>query len=210
MHSTKHIATVAAGVAAVLWTAPSAFAQTYAQAPGFYLGGGYTFMTFEGDNGIDAEVGGITGRAGWQFNNWLSIEGDGTFGFEDGDFTFDGTEDEFNLDDNSDGDVADIITAPGDFGVDYMFGGFVKASFPLGAAFDISGRLGYSFAEVDSTVTTPGGGTIDIGDSETGVSYGAGVAWHFNEHHSVRGDYTYTDFDLAEVDAFGLVYEFKF
>jgi opacity protein-like surface antigen len=210
MSQTPFLSIVATGAAAVLLSASGAAAQTAAERPGFYLGGGYTYFQFEGDNGVDTEVNGATGRAGWQFNQWFAVEGDVSFGFEDGDFTFDADEEDFNLDDNSDGDVADIINAPGEFGMNYMIGAFAKGSYPFSDMFAVYGRLGYAFFDVDSTVTTPGGNEISLGDSESGVSYGAGVEVSFTERQSVRGEYTFTDFDLAESDALGIAYQFKF
>jgi hypothetical protein len=196
--------------AAALLAASGAAAQDDLEAAGFYVSGGYSYMQFEGDNGIDTEVNGLTGRAGWQFNEWFAVEGDVSFGFEDGDFTFNADEEDFNIDDNGDGDLIDVINAPGDFGLNYMMGGYAKASWPLGPSFDIFGRLGYAIFDVDTTVVTPGGADISLGDSESGASYGGGVEWDFNEHHSVRFDYTFTDFDLAEADVLGFMYQFKF
>ncbi len=209
-HEQSRFGATAAAVAALLAVAGGASAQEGAQRPGLYVSGGGSYLQFEGDNGVDAEVTGITGRAGLQLNSWLSLEGDATFGFEDGDFVFNADEEDFDLDDNSDGDVADIISAPGEFGMDYMLGAFVKASAPLSEMFEVYGRLGYSYAEIETDIVTPGGTTLSLGDAESGVSFGGGVALHLAERQSIRADYTFTDFDLAEADALGLTYQFKF
>lgn len=203
-------ASAAAGAILVLSAAAGAFAQENAGEPGLYVSGGGTYFQFEGDNGVEAEVGAITGRAGMQFNSWLSLEGDASFGIDEGDFDFDGDEDDLDFDDNSDGDVVDAITAPGDFGLDYLLAAYVKAGIPVGDQLEIFGRAGYAFAEVSSEITTPGGNTIDIGDSESGASLGAGGAWHLTDRQSIRVDYTFTDFDLAESNSLGLMYQLKF
>jgi opacity protein-like surface antigen len=210
MPRSNRLAATAAGTLLVAALGAGASAQDGAREPGFYVSGGASYLEFEGDNGVDAEVTGLTGRLGMQFNSWLSLEGDATFGFEEGDFDFQGDEEEFNLDDNSDGDVTDIINAPGEFGLDYMLGAYVKASLPVSDVFDLYGRVGYAYAEVDSNITTPGGSTLTLGDAESGASVGAGAALNFTDRQSVRLDYTFTDFDLAEANALGLMYQFKF
>ena len=207
---TSYVSRAAVTGALIVIAAGGASAQDGAADPGVYVSGGATYLRFEGDNGVDAEVNALTGRLGAQLNSWLSVEGDASFGFEDSDFTFDGSEDDFDLDDNSDGDVADVINAPGDFGLDYMLGAYVRASLPVSDVFEISGRAGYAFAEVQSTVLTPGGSTIELGDSESGASFGAGASLYLTERQALRVDYTYTDFDLAEAQALGLMYQFKF
>jgi opacity protein-like surface antigen len=203
-------AAAAAAGAAALVAADAAHAQSAPDEPGLYLEGGASYLEFDGENGVDAEVSALTGRAGMRFNSWLALEGDASFGIEDGDFAFSGGEDDFDLDDNSDGDVADVINAPGDFGMDYMLGGFLRATAPISDRFSIYGRAGYSFVEVESTVTTPGGATLELGDSESGASIGGGAELHFTERQSARLDYTFTDFDLAEAEALGLTYQFRF
>jgi opacity protein-like surface antigen len=204
------ISVFAAGGVATLLVSGVAAGQSSTEEPGVYVSGGASYLEFDGDNGVDTEVSAITGRAGMKFNSWLSLEGDASFGLEDGDFDFSGAEDDFDLDDNSDGDVADVINAPGDFGMDYMVGAFVRASAPLSESFALYGRAGYSFAEVESKVTTPGGATLTLGDSESGASFGAGAELRFTERQSARLDYTFTDFDLAEASALGLMYQFRF
>lgn len=206
---TKTFLMSAAGGLAGVVLATGAFAQN-AGDPGFYISGGGNYLQFEGDNGVDTEVGAVSGRAGFNLSPWLAFEGDAIFGVDDGSFDFSGDEDDFDLDDNSDGDVTDIINAPGDFGLDYMLGAYAKLTLPVGETFGLYGRAGYAFAEVSSTVTTPGGNTIELGDSESGASFGAGAQLNMGERSALRLDYTFTDFDLAEVNSIGLMYQFRF
>jgi opacity protein-like surface antigen len=200
----------AAGGLAGVALASTTFAQDRAGDPGFYISGGGDYLQFEGDNGVDAEIGAVSGRAGFQLSPWLALEGDAIFGVDDGSFDFNGDEDDFDLDDNSDGDVADVINAPGDFGLDYMLGAYAKLNLPVGETFGLYGRAGYAFAEVSSTVATPGGNTIELGDSESGASVGVGGQMHLSDRSSLRLDYTFTDFDLAEAHDIGLMYQFRF
>ncbi len=205
----KMILMAATGGVAGISMAAAAVAQS-AGDPGLYVSGGASYLQFEGDNGVDTEVGAAVGRVGLQFNSWLAIEGDALFGVDDGSFDFNGDEDDFDLDDNSDGDVTDVINAPGDFGLDYMLGAYAKLNLPVGETFGLYGRAGYAFAEVSSTVVTPGGTSIELGDSESGASVGAGGQLNFGERSALRLDYTFTDFDLAEVNQIGLMYQFRF
>ncbi len=178
--------------------------------PGIYLEAGPTYHDFEGDDGIGADTWAATLRAGWQFLPMLSIEADASFGFDDGDFDYRTSEGDLSIDDNSDGDVADVIAAPGEFGLNYMFGVYGKVSYPVTQQFDVFARAGYAHADVDTTVTTPGGTRLTLGDSEDGGSYGAGASWRFSDNSAIRADYTFTDFDLIEDNAYGVTYQFKF
>lgn len=177
---------------------------------GIYLEAGPSYMNFKGDDGVEADTWGATARAGWQILPMFSLEADATFGFEDGDFDYRTSEGDLSIDDNSDGDVADVLSAPGEFGLNYMFGAYGRLSFPVTPQWNAFVRAGYAYADVDSTITTPGGTRFTLGDSEDGPSYGAGTSWNFNDNSAIRADYTYTDFDLAEVDAFSVTYQFKF
>lgn len=177
---------------------------------GPYLEAGPTFHQFEGDNGVNADTWAITARAGWQFMPMFSVEADASFGVDDKDFDYQTSEGDISTDDNSDGDVADIISAPGEFGLNYMLGIYGKVSYPVTPQFDVFARAGYAHADIDTTVTTPGGTSITLDDAEGGGSYGAGASWHLSENSAIRVDYTYTDFDLAEDNAYGVSYQFKF
>jgi hypothetical protein len=98
---------------------------------GIYLEAGPSYMNFKGDDGIEADTWGATARAGWQILPMLSIEADATFGIDDGDFSYRTSEGDLSIDDNSDGDVADILSAPGSFGLNYMFGAYGRLSMPM-------------------------------------------------------------------------------
>ncbi|MET0545172.1 MAG: porin family protein [Caulobacterales bacterium] len=201
--------------AACLGFAGTASAQNWgAEGPasklGPYVEAGATYHGFEGSNGVNNHAWAPTARAGIRLLPMLSVEAEAGFGVDGGNFDFQGSEDDFNLDDNNDGDVADIINAPGDFGLNYMLGAYGKLSFPVTPQFEVFGRAGYAFADVDSKVVTPGGGEIKLGSSEDGPSFGAGLAYHLSDNSAIRADYTYTDFDFAEDNAVGLVYQIKF
>ena len=110
MLKTMLIGTAAAG--AMIAAAGSASAQAYSEDQGFYLQGGYSYLDIQpdgADSGVDTDA--ITARAGYQFNDWFSLESDITTGVDDGEFDYNVDEDEFDLDDNNDGDFEDTIAA---------------------------------------------------------------------------------------------------
>lgn len=214
--SVKVLAALSVGVG-MLATAGAASAQDAtwgaggpATRTGIYLEGGPSHFEFKGDNGVKADTWAATARAGWQFLPMLSIEADASFGFDDGDFSYRTSEGDLSIDDNSDGDVADVLSAPGKFGLNYMAGVYGKVNYPVTPNLNLFARAGYAYADVDTTITTPGGSKFTLGDSEDGPSYGAGASWNFSDRSAIRADYTYTDFDLAEVDGYSISYQFKF
>lgn len=177
---------------------------------GIYLEAGPTYYDFSGDNGVSADTWAATVRGGWQFLPMLSVEADASFGFDDGDFSYRTSEGDLSIDDNGDGDVADVLSAPGSFGLNYMLGVYGKVNYPVTPNLNLFARAGYAHADVDTTITTPGGTRFTLGDSEDGPSYGAGASWNLSDRSALRADYTYTDFDLAEVDGYSVSYQFKF
>lgn len=115
----KKLALAVALLGATAWAAP-AFAQ-----PGFYAGAGYT--RFDADS---AELDGVTGRLGYQFNNYFALEGEGTFGVGD------------------------------DNGVelDHAAGVYARGILPVGANVDLFGRVGYQKIEGDGVIDDDGVG----------------------------------------------------
>lgn len=200
--STRHDATSRGGV--------NYGDEAGARRGGVTLSLGYADHSFENNNGGDTSTDAVVARLGVQANSWLSFEIEGHFGLDDGSFEFQADEEDFNLDDNSDGDLSDLINAPGEFGLDYLVGAYARVSWPIGERFDIGVRGGYAYADASSTVTTPGGSNIEFGESESGPSYGASAAWYFNDNNSLRLDYTITDFDDSEAESWALSYQFKF
>lgn len=110
----KKLAMMAAvAVAAMLAVPTAANAQWYA-------GAGYTQYEFDG---ADAEVGGVTGRVGYNFSPNFGVEGEGTWGTDD------------------------------DNGVelDSAYGGYAVGRIPLGSSgFGVHGRVGYQTVEVST------------------------------------------------------------
>lgn len=191
--------------------APAAAQNAYVEEDtGFYLGGGYSVVDIETDNDVGDSTNALTGRVGYQFTpNW-AIEGEGTFGIDDGEFDYEGNEDDFDFDQNDDGDLDDALNAPGELGLDYQAAVFGKFTYPVNDSIDLFARAGYAFTEIDSTIELSDGSSVNIGGSENGPAFGAGAAFDVTESSSIRADYTRYEYDEANADAGTISYEYKF
>lgn len=203
---------LAATTAIALAMALPAQAQYAEEDTGFYVQGGYSHFDLEpegADSGVD--TGALTARAGWQFNRIFSIETELSSGFEDGEFAYNVDEDEFNLDDNDDDDLNDIIAASGDIELNYLLGVYGRASWPVSDRIDIMARAGYAYIDLDASVTTPGGTELAVvEDSADGPAIGAGIAFDLTESIELRGDYTYYDFEDTDTNGFTMALGYKF
>ncbi|WP_430403086.1 porin family protein [Hyphomonas sp.] len=201
----KKLLIISSSAAAIaLGMAAPAVAQTYGnEDTGFYAQGGYTYLDIEpdgADSGVDSNA--ITGRVGYQFTPMFSLEADLSTGIDDGEFDFNVDEDEFNLDDNDDTDLDDVIAASGDLGLNYLVGLYGRASVPLTDRLDVSARAGYAYIDVDASVITPGGTTLGvIEDSADGPAIGAGLSYDLTDSWQLRGDYTYYSFEDTDTNA---------
>ncbi|RIJ23615.1 porin family protein [Henriciella barbarensis] len=210
MLKTMLIGTAAAG--AMIVAAGSASAQSYSDEQGFYLQGGYSYLDIQpdgADSGVDTNA--ITARAGYQFNDWFSLESDITTGIDDGEFDYNVDEDEFDLDDNNDGDFNDLIAGSGDIGLNYLVGLYGKAEVPVTERLDAFGRAGYAFVDLDADIQTPGGTTITtIEDSEDGAALGGGLDYALTEDWNLRGEYTWYGFGNTDTHAAMVSAGYKF
>jgi outer membrane immunogenic protein len=105
-------AMMAAVAAAAMFAVPAV-----ASAQNVYANLGYSQYDV-----ADAEVGGVTGRLGYNFNQNFGVEGEATFGLDD------------------------------DAGVelDNALGGFAVGRLPLGNTFAVHGRVGYQTVELST------------------------------------------------------------
>jgi outer membrane immunogenic protein len=110
----KKFALMAAVVAAALFAVPAV-----ASAQNVYANLGYTQYNF--DN-ADADVGAVTGRLGYNFNQNFGVEGEASFGVDDDE----GVE------------------------LDNSLGAFAVGRIPLGSTFGVHGRVGYQTVELDT------------------------------------------------------------
>lgn len=129
-----------------------------AQDSGAYVNLGAEAVEFDSFN--------LTGRLGYQFNENISIEGQGSLGV---------------IDD----DVEGV-----DVGVENSLAAFVRGSVPISDQFSIFAKGGYHFTKfgVDGNDIE---GDLDI----DGFAYGGGVEYMFNEMNGLRADVTFMDSD---------------
>jgi opacity protein-like surface antigen len=202
----------AAAAGAIIASGATASAQAYSEDQGFYLEGGYSYLDIQpdgADSGVDTNA--ITARAGYQFNEWFSLESDLTSGIDDGEFDYNVDEDEFDLDDNNDGDFNDLIAGSGDIGLNYLVGIYGKAEVPVTERLDAFGRAGYAFIDLDADIQTPGGTSIaTVEDSEDGAALGAGLDYALTEDWNLRGEYTWYGFGNTDTHAAMFAAGYKF
>ncbi len=179
-------------------------------ALGPYIGAGYTYLDFNEEFGGEGDVHALTGRVGWQIIPFLSVEAEASFGVDDDGFDFDGNEDDFDLDDDNDGSVDDVISGPGELGLDYLVGIFARANFPVHERVDIFARGGYAFVEVDSTVQTIGGNQLIFGGSDDGFAIGGGASFDLTRALVLRAEYTRYELDDADANGVSASLNFKF
>jgi outer membrane immunogenic protein len=201
-----------AACCAAIATGLAAAAHAQEESGGLYVQGGYTWLNFEAqDTGYEVDTDAITARVGLQLTPMFGIEADLSTGIQDGEFDFDSDEDDLDFDDNNDGDFTDIINVSGDLGLDFLAGAYARAVFPLSDKFEISGRVGYAYAEVSADATTTGGNQIELADdAEDGWSAGAGITYDLTENLELRADYTWYGFDAVDATGATVALGFKF
>jgi len=131
-----------------------------AQDNGVYINAGID--TFEFD------VYTLSGKLGYNFNDYFGIEGQAAFGIVD--------------------DTEDFFGEEFSVGIDSAFGGFGVVRFPLAESFDIFGRVGYQTTKVGAS-----GGGVSDSDSFDGLALGAGGQYFFTDNDGIRLEYTYLD-----------------
>ncbi len=195
------LSTIASCAVIVTLGAGAASAQTTTDT-GLYLDGGYTYLDITpngADEGVSSSA--LTARLGYKFTPVFSLEAELSSGIDDGEFDYNVDEDDFGFDDNDDGDFDDIIAASGDIGVNYLVSAFAKADLPVSDTVNLHGRLGYGYIDLDATVMTPGGADVNVEDSADGPAAGVGASLNLANNWTIRGDYSYFDFDDTDTHA---------
>jgi outer membrane immunogenic protein len=152
-----------ASLAAIL-AAPIAAAQGNVE-----LSGGYTQFDADG-----ADLGAITGRGTYFFNQYLGAEGEVSIGVNDEDVA---------------GGTVELDNSIGAFGV-------LRA--PVSERFELFGRAGYSQSEFNASVPGLGSGSGDV----DGFAYGVGGKLFLTDQIGIRGDIGRYEGDDAEADVF--------
>ena len=81
------------------------------------------------------------------------------------------------------------------------FGLSARGILPIGKHFELFAKAGYMAWDLESNVGD---------DDDEDLIYGAGAAWVFGEHFSIRGEYEILDVDGADVDLYSLGAAFRF
>lgn len=214
MQSIRIMLATSAGMAALIGAANAqdyGYGQDYRDNDTrFYVSAGYNYLDFNEELGGAADISALTGRAGWKFSPILSVEGDISFGFDNGSFDFSGDEDDLDFDDNADGDLDDVIAGDGELGMDYLIGLYARAGIPVGDRLEISARAGYAFVELDSTVETLSSNELILGGSDDGFALGASATYDLSAVLSLRADYTHYEFGDANAESLGINLQVNF
>ena len=183
----------------------------------FYLGLAYGFMNAEIDDTtyprggvltetvLDEDFSAIMINAGYDFNQYVGIEGRYWFGGND-----------------TIGTIIDSAGVPRDVDADIdTWGIYVKPMYPVSDAFDIYALLGYADNGYElSAITVKGDVELNSDADIDGFSWGIGAAYSFTDNMSVFVDYTvlYDDEtewaadlvveDVIDTINFGVTYQF--
>ena len=168
-------------------------AQDEENPSGPYVGGGYGEFTVKLDSlegvgdvldDLDSDDSAFRVFFGWRFNRYFSLEADYVdLGSPRGNF--------------------DATGSSGDYEVELAgFAGYAIGTFPIGI-FELSGKIGYYFHDVDlhvelDNVGSGDGDVIESDNSGEAFVYGVGAGVTFLEHINAQVEYELLDID--EVD----------
>lgn len=150
---------VAATSAAALALAAPAFAQDP------WAVSGYGTLGYSDYNADSANVGGITGRLGARFGQYLGVEGEVSGGVVNDHIDYLGTRANVHLNDE--------------------FAGYGVAFLPLAPNADLFARVGYGQSQI--RLSNANG---SVTGNENSWNIGAGGQYFFDGHNGVRLDYT--------------------
>jgi outer membrane immunogenic protein len=168
--------------AALTLIAAPAMAQSIS-SPDFRGSIGYTQL-----DGDDGDLGAITGRLGANFNRYVGVEGEVSFGVADDDFNLGGVQ--------------------GTVEHEYDAAAYAVGTLPVNPNVELFGRVGYGTTQIETSI--PGASVTTDGES---VNYGAGANWFIDGRNGVRADWTRRDFsddNGGELDTYGVSYVRRF
>ncbi len=167
--------------AAALAIAAPAMAQ---DGTSYYGGVSYSSTSTDG---VDADIGSVTGRFGAKFNQYFGAEVEGSIGIND--------------------DTVDVLGTDVDVEPQYDLAAYAVATLPVSPNFELFARGGYGTTEID--VSAAG-----LSDTISGESwnYGVGANYFFDGVNGVRADWTRKDFedDGGEADTWSIGYVRRF
>jgi opacity protein-like surface antigen len=154
---------------------------------------GYTSLKIQ-ESGFDSKPGMLRGIVGFNFNDYLAVEGLLGFGVrkDNTDVTFGG------------------VTANVESDVRHMVGIYVKPKVMLGDGFELFGRLGYTDTRLRSTASVAGFSASDT-SSGSDVSYGLGANFNVAPRAYVGVDYMrYYNKDDVKLDGLTVSVGYRF
>lgn len=173
----KSLATAAAFAAIASAALPMAAQAQDLGATTFYGSAGYSHADLD-----DVKLGGITGRVGARFGQYLGVEGEAGFGVKD---------DEVN--------IPAIGASPVDVELKHTFAVYGVGFLPVAPNADLYARVGYGTSKIKASVAGPAGGSATA-DGES-WNYGVGGQYFLDDKNGVRADYTRYDFTDGGGDA---------
>ena len=177
-----------AAASAILMLGTAAHAQ---QKSPLYGELGYTFMKFEDGFGGNARPGVLRGILGYDFHPNFAVEGMAGFGIQDDDTT----------------NVINGQSVRIDYDVQHIWGIYGKAKYNY-QNWEFYGRLGFADSKIDAEAPAF---AVRADDSDTDISYGLGVNYHFNPKWSAGIDYMdYNSSGDARLRGFTLSVGYRF
>jgi len=76
---------------------------------------------------------------------------------------------------------------------------FGVGRYSIGEKFDVFGKAGFAFLDVEATITDPLLGAISTSDSGTEFALGVGVSYRISEKTDFRAEYETFDIDMISV-----------
>jgi OOP family OmpA-OmpF porin len=158
---------------------------------GFYVGGSVGSSSLSNDfDGFEVDADSTAFRliAGWEFNDFFTLEG-GYHNFGELEQSFD-----------NNGELVDIsLKADG-----FTLGG--TGSIPLGEKFALFGRAGAFFWDGDAEIND----ITQARPEDTNLYYGGGAKFAITERLSLLGDWTRYELEDTESDVISLGFTFNF
>ena len=123
----------------------------------------------------------ILARVGYNFNQYIGAEVEGSIGIIDE--TIDGV----------------------DFETEWDIGGYLVGRYPVSDNFDVFARAGYSAVRIEISDDFD-----SLGTTLDGFAVGGGIQYNWDAQNGIRLGYTYNEGDGADADVVDLAYTRKF
>lgn len=150
-----------------------------AQETGFYGTAGYSHVMAD-----DVDLGAITLRGGWNFNEYFGAEAEGSIGVVSDDVTIGATDIDVDL--------------------NHSLGAFATAGVPFGERGRVFARAGYASVDIEGSA-----GGVSVSEDDSDFAYGIAGEFQFDDFNGVRLGYTAYDFEET-IDVFEISYVRRF